>query len=272
MFHISNFTECQYLAYCPEGTDKESYALGALLIDCIIVILLVMVFYTVRICCKSYQKKQLKKRLQQSSAVFESRESYDEEKAMLMDVDGTTETSLPKKNYTMDIEFEGLRFRLKKNKKPMLEGASGRFLPGKVNCVLTTERNASRALLDIFSGRSGYGYLDGEIRVNEGLETKMASFHQLIGVVPEQDILEPSFQPREVIRFAGHARLPYKTTFSQIARKANVIIDLLGLTAVQYKEIGVPGKTLSLNEFQRKLVSIGMELIAEPSLLLLESK
>jgi ABC-type multidrug transport system ATPase subunit len=231
-----------------------------------------VVFYSVRICCKSYQKKQLRKRLQQSNSVMLGISEYDDEKAILMDTDDASGSLLPQKKYTMDIEFEGLRFRPKKNKKPMLEGASGRFLPGKVNCVLTTERDAARALLDIFSGRSGYGYLDGEIRVNGVLESKMSSFHQLIGVVPEQDVLEQAFQLREVIRFAGHARLPYKTTFSQIAKKANVIIDLLGLTSIQYKEIGAPGKTLSLNEFQRKLVCIGMELIAEPSLLLLESK
>lgn len=267
----TNPVKCQYLVYCPMNTSKESYALGALLIDVILGVVLLVGFYTIRICLKSFRKKQSRKKMSNLTQKRDSLRSENMSTPILSAMGIEQDGGLPKKKYTMEIEFEDIRLRRKKNKHPLIEGASGKFQPGKISCVLTSQLESRTALFDILAGRSDYGYLDGTIKVNGIPEQEMSSFSQIIGLVETNDTIDPNFRIREAIRFAGHARLPNKTTFSQIGRKIDVILEVLGLTELQYKAIGKPNTVLGLTLAQRKLVAIGQEMIAEPSLLLLEN-
>jgi len=127
------------------------------------------------------------------------------------------------------------------------------------------EKEETQALIDILSGRSFYGWLHGTIKINGVIETNMNSFHNTIGYVGRKDVLQSKFRVREELRFAAHTRLSASVSFKDVGRKIDTVLKLLDIDWIQNKYIGVPGKPLGFSESQFRRISIGNELVADPS-------
>ncbi len=113
-----------------------------------------------------------------------------------------------------------------------------------------------RTLLGIESLSEGKVYLNGE-----NLHQKFNIYRNLMGYVPQSDIVHRELTVTEVLFYAAQLRLPPDSDFEDIIQKTLSQIDL-----IQRKNTLV--KNLSGGQIKR--VSIGVELLADPKLFLLD--
>ena len=84
------------------------------------------------------------------------------------------------------------------------------------------------------------------------------------GFVPQEDIVHPELTVSEALRFSARLRLPAHTPPTEIQKLILQTLDQLGLRPHAAKSIS------HLSGGQRKRVSVGVELLARPSILFLD--
>ena len=121
--------------------------------------------------------------------------------------------------------------------------------------------------MDVLAGRKTEGKISGKILV-DGHPQEFPSFNRLMGYCQQEDIHLGTDTVREAIEFSARLRLP--TSVSAETRQAFVdqILDDLELTPIANRLIG--DKNIEgLSPGQLKLVTIGVELAANPTFLFL---
>ncbi|MDJ0774301.1 MAG: ATP-binding cassette domain-containing protein [Mastigocoleus sp. MO_167.B18] len=113
-----------------------------------------------------------------------------------------------------------------------------------------------KSLLGIERVSSGTVYLNGD-----NLRQNWALYRSQIGYVPQDDIVHPDLRVEEVIAYACKLRLPPDTDVRQIVETT---LEQIKLTHVRTNFIR------NLSGGQRKRVSIGVELLADPKLFFLD--
>lgn len=97
----------------------------------------------------------------------------------------------------------------------------------------------------------------------------MNRFRDLIGYVPQDDILHPHLTAREIILFSARTRLGRILNDEEIHRAVDHLISALGLSGVKDSLIG-DQDLRGVSGGERKRISIGLELVAAPRLLILD--
>ena len=118
-------------------------------------------------------------------------------------------------------------------------------------------------LIEILSKKSKSGIVTGRVS-HPGTES-----HPRIGFVPQQDILPPTLTVLEALLFAARLRLP--ESVSEVDKIALVydVMEKLGIGSLRDTRIGDAGRRgISGGEMRR--VSIGLELVALPDILILD--
>jgi ATP-binding cassette subfamily G (WHITE) protein 2 (PDR) len=144
----------------------------------------------------------------------------------------------------------------------------GPMLLPAVFSLLTLYQGVSGAgkttLLDVISQRVTEGSVTGKMLVNGSpLE---ANFQRNTGYVQQQDIHIETTTVREALRFSAILRQPRSTSKEEKFAAVERVIEMLGMSEFAEAIVGVPGQ--GLNTEQRKLLTIGVELAANPSVLL----
>jgi ABC transport system ATP-binding/permease protein len=85
-----------------------------------------------------------------------------------------------------------------------------------------------------------------------------------IGYVPQDDILHPTLQVREALRFAAELRFPSDISDGEIENRITEVLNQLGLAEHSDKRID------KLSGGQRKRVSVALELLTKPSMIFLD--
>ncbi|KEF60963.1 uncharacterized protein A1O9_02527 [Exophiala aquamarina CBS 119918] len=127
-----------------------------------------------------------------------------------------------------------------------------------IPCVLDT------TMFDILAQRKTEGTINGSILVDG--RPLPVSFQRSAGYCEQLDIHEPYATVREALRFSALLRQSRNTSKEEKFRYVDTIIDLLELQDIEDTLIGFPGSGLSIE--QRKRVTIGVELVAKPSILI----
>lgn len=105
-------------------------------------------------------------------------------------------------------------------------------------------------------GRVLYGGVD--------LLQSLGAMQRRIGYVPQDDILHTGLTVRRSLQYASRLRLADDTTDSEVDRRVDEVLDELGLRDHDTKRID------QLSGGQRKRVSVAMELLTRPPLLVLD--
>lgn len=110
---------------------------------------------------------------------------------------------------------------------------------------------------------------DSTIRVNG---EKGSLPKSLVGVVWQEDLLLPNLTVRETVRFAARLKTPRYTSDEDVDLLVDETLSQLGLSGVKDSLIGVPsgGVGRGISGGERKRVSVAVELVAKPSVLLLD--
>ena len=149
----------------------------------------------------------------------------------------------------------------------LLHKAFGYVRPG-IMCALMGASGAGKStLLDVLAGKKTSGKIEGEILVNG--RPKDAAFTRIAGYVEQSDSINPMSTVREAIAFSGRMRLPQKFSDAEVDLKVKNVLQVLGLAHLGDELVGSPGMG-GVSPEVRKKVTIGVELVAEPSILFLD--
>ncbi|XP_040375342.1 ABC transporter G family member 9 isoform X3 [Rosa chinensis] len=167
-----------------------------------------------------------------------------------------------------NVGIEGILWpqRSKETEKVILKGVTGMAEPGEILAMLGPSGSGKTTLLTALGGRLG-GQLAGSITYN-GKPISNA-MKRNTGFVSQYDFLYPHLTVVETLVFTALLRLPNTLTKEEKVSQAESVIAQLGLTQCRNSIIG--------HEFlrgvsggERRRVSIGQELLVNPSLLILD--
>ncbi|KAK4949281.1 hypothetical protein LTR10_011898 [Elasticomyces elasticus] len=130
--------------------------------------------------------------------------------------------------------------------------------------LMGTSGAGKTTLLDTLAQRTTTGVVTGDMFVNG--RPLDSSFQRRTGYAQQQDLHLETATVRESLRFSAMLRQP--SSVSRQAKHGHVedVITMLGMSDYAEAIVGVPGS--GLNVEQRKLLTIGVELAAKPTLLL----
>lgn len=145
----------------------------------------------------------------------------------------------------------------------LLDDVQGYIKPGVLGALMGSSGAGKTTLLDVLAQRKTQGTIQGSVFV-DGRPVPI-SFQRSAGYVEQLDIHEPLATVREALEFSARLRQPRETPDHEKLQYVDTIIDLLELNSLEHTLIGTPGAGLSVE--QRKRLTIGVELVAKPSIL-----
>ncbi|KFA71533.1 hypothetical protein S40288_06824 [Stachybotrys chartarum IBT 40288] len=146
----------------------------------------------------------------------------------------------------------------------LLDEVQGYVKPGMLGALMGASGAGKTTLLDVLAQRKTEGTIRGSVLV-DGRPVPV-SFQRSAGYVEQLDIHEPLATVREALEFSALLRQPRDTPTEEKLRYVDTIVDLLELNDLEHTLVGRPGNGLSVE--QRKRLTIGVELVAKPEILI----
>eukprot|EP00009_Paramoeba_aestuarina_P004200 CAMPEP_0201510384 /NCGR_PEP_ID=MMETSP0161_2-20130828/3093_1 /ASSEMBLY_ACC=CAM_ASM_000251 /TAXON_ID=180227 /ORGANISM="Neoparamoeba aestuarina, Strain SoJaBio B1-5/56/2" /LENGTH=688 /DNA_ID=CAMNT_0047905545 /DNA_START=21 /DNA_END=2087 /DNA_ORIENTATION=- len=170
-------------------------------------------------------------------------------------------------------DVSGPPCRREVNRKQILSDVSGYAQPGTLTAIIGSSGAGKSTLLDILSGRKNLGEVDGEILMNG--KQRNSSFKRFSAYVTQEDTLLPTLTVYETLMFAvslGVERDPNLSSAERDVERDSQVLDMvheLGLEKTIHSRVGDDEKR-GISGGEKKRLSIGCEMIADPSLLFLD--
>ncbi|KAI5960963.1 CDR1 [Candida pseudojiufengensis] len=155
--------------------------------------------------------------------------------------------------------------KIKKEDRVILNHVDGWVKPGQITALMGASGAGKTTLLNCLSERVTTGTITDGVRLVNGHPLD-SSFQRSIGYVQQQDLHLPTSTVREALQFSAYLRQPRHVSKKEKDDYVDYIIDLLEMTLYADALVGVAGE--GLNVEQRKRLTIGVELVAKPKLLL----
>lgn len=158
--------------------------------------------------------------------------------------------------------------------KTIISGMSGVVRPGEMLAMLGPSGSGKTTLLTALGGRhgggggGGRGMLSGKITYNG--QPFSGAVKRRTGFVTQHDVLYPHLTVAETLWYTALLRLPRALGASEKRAQAEEVMLELGLGKVAHSMIGGVRGVRGLSGGERKRVSIGLEMLVDPSLLLLD--
>ena len=164
------------------------------------------------------------------------------------------------------IDVKGLSRRVRVRTQgdvTLVEDASFTLPAGELVAIVGPSGAGKTTLLEAIAGLapigSGSVHFDG-VNVHENLGT----FRNVLGYVPQDDIIHTDLPLRRTLRYAARMRLPSSATAHQVDEAVRDALDAVGLTDQADVRVG------SLSGGQRKRASIAVELLTDPHVFFLD--
>ena len=238
---------CWNLAPCPIGTIKP-VRVGMLVVIIIVLIAIAFGF-------------NFKKRVDIEKAI------RNKTRIEMVKQDKREGIQPPKRchNQTFDIEFDCLQFVLPDG-TAIMDNVSGSFASGQMTAVMGPSGAGKSTLFSLLTGKIKRS--NGVLLLN-GTKDELSKYQKLVGYVPQDDIMLKELTVNDILSHSAHMRLPVELEKQSITKKVVETIEFLGMGHVINTIIG-DEETRGISGGQRKRVNIGMEIVAEPSVLFLD--
>ncbi|GMF66940.1 unnamed protein product [Phytophthora fragariaefolia] len=152
--------------------------------------------------------------------------------------------------------------------KTILDRVSGRCAPGELTAVMGPSGSGKTTLVDLLADRISSGEVSGGIEVN-GMERDPKTFRVVTSYVAQEDTLLGSFTVVETMRMAAKLSLPSTVTSHEIEIRVENVMDAMGLGTARDTLVGDIFRK-GLSGGQKRRLSIAIELLSSPSILILD--
>ncbi|MCJ1429433.1 hypothetical protein MMC29_007347 [Sticta canariensis] len=146
----------------------------------------------------------------------------------------------------------------------LLDNVHGYVKPGMLGALMGSSGAGKTTLLDVLAQRKTEGTIQGSILV-DGRDLSV-SFQRSAGYCEQLDVHEPLATVREALEFSALLRQSRDIPRAEKLRYVDTIVSLLEMHDIEHTLIGRVGAGLSVE--QRKRLTIGVELVAKPSILI----
>ncbi|KAF2837385.1 hypothetical protein M501DRAFT_995996 [Patellaria atrata CBS 101060] len=151
----------------------------------------------------------------------------------------------------------------KRGVKKILSEVDGWVKPGTLTALMGATGAGKTSLLDVLADRVSIGIVSGEIYV--GGRPRDKSFQRKTGYVQQDDIHLATATVREALEFSALLRQSNETAADRL-KYVDTVLNMLDMEAYSNAIVGVPGEGLNVD--QRKRLTIAVEMVAKPELLL----
>uniref|UniRef100_A0A0W0GAH4 ABC transporter domain-containing protein n=1 Tax=Moniliophthora roreri TaxID=221103 RepID=A0A0W0GAH4_MONRR len=167
---------------------------------------------------------------------------------------------------TANFQWEDVCYdiRIKGEVRRLLDNVDGWVEPGKLTALMGASGAGKTTLLDVLASRVTTGVISGHMLVHG--QHRDESFQRKTGYAQQNDLHLGTSTVREALIFSARLRQPYHVPDKEKLEYVEEIIRLLGMVTYADAVVGVPGEGLNIE--QRKRLTIGVELVAKPELLL----
>ncbi|CBF82934.1 hypothetical protein AN3329.2 [Aspergillus nidulans FGSC A4] len=167
---------------------------------------------------------------------------------------------------TSIFTWKGLSYTVKtpSGDRVLLDNVQGWVKPGMLGALMGSSGAGKTTLLDVLAQRKTEGTIRGSILV-DGRDLPV-SFQRSAGYCEQLDVHEPLSTVREALEFSALLRQSRDTPVVQKLKYVDTIIDLLEMHDIENTLIGTTAAGLSVE--QRKRLTIGVELVSKPSILI----
>ncbi|KAJ6631165.1 ABC transporter CDR4 [Mycena sp. CBHHK59/15] len=145
----------------------------------------------------------------------------------------------------------------------LLDNVDGWVKPGTLTALMGVSGAGKTTLLDVLATRTTMGIVSGEMLVNG--RQRDQSFQRKTGYVQQQDLHLATATVRESLVFSALLRQHKSIPKAEKLAYVDEVIALLEMESYAEAIVGVPGE--GLNVEQRKRLTIAVELVAKPELL-----
>ncbi|ORX81260.1 hypothetical protein K493DRAFT_320718 [Basidiobolus meristosporus CBS 931.73] len=152
--------------------------------------------------------------------------------------------------------------------KQLLHKIDGWVKPGQLTALMGSSGAGKTTLLDVLAQRKSIGKVTGDIFVDS--RPLGADFQRTTGYCEQMDVHNPAVTVREALQFSATLRQPPEVPQSEKYAYVEEIIHLLEMGPIADALIGDVESGVGISVEQRKLLTIGVELVAKPKLLFLD--
>ncbi|KAI9151516.1 ABC multidrug transporter atrG [Paramyrothecium foliicola] len=185
----------------------------------------------------------------------------------VMDTHILTNPSLGRTS-TPVLHWSRLTYDIKvgKDTRRILNKADGWLQPGSLTVLMGFTGAGKTTLLDVLADRASAGRVCGNIFVDGVHREKLGSFQRRIGYVQQSDIHLPTATVREALQFGSLLRQSHSRAKHCKLQDVEDVLSLLEMESYADAVVGIPGE--GLNVEQRRRLSIALEMVATPDLVL----
>jgi ABC-type multidrug transport system ATPase subunit len=174
----------------------------------------------------------------------------------------------------MTVSWRDVKYTVQLNKnlgggaKTLLQGVSGIAQPGRLIALMGASGAGKSTLLDVIAGRKTAGAMEGGIFLN-GFAREEKSFARLTAYCEQQDIHNSFATVREALAFSAALRLPRDVDAATRDAFVEEVVDMLKLRYIAHRMVGEVGAANGLSPGQRKILTMGVELVSNAPILFL---
>ncbi|ORX75152.1 ABC transporter G family protein [Basidiobolus meristosporus CBS 931.73] len=150
----------------------------------------------------------------------------------------------------------------------LLNQCEGWIKPGQMTALMGSSGAGKTTLLDVLAKRKTIGVVEGDIFLNGN--PLQVDFERITGYVEQMDVHNPFLTVREALQFSAKMRQPMDVPLEEKYEYVETVLKMMEMQHLGDALIGMleAGQGISVEE--RKRLTIGMELVAKPTILFLD--